>query len=121
MTVLLMALVVAIFLVAGQTSLKLGLDRTGGITGSSLTALSTWVTVLSHPLILLGFVLYGVASLIWLRILTEQELSLAYPLISLSYAISLIVGKWLFDDDMNIARISGVSLIVVGAIVVARS
>jgi len=121
MTLLGMALIVALLLVAGQTCLKLGLDKTGGISGESLMVFQTWFTVLTNPMVILGFVLYGLASLLWLRVLTAQELSLVYPLISLSYAISLIVGKWLFDDDINITRLAGVSLIVLGAIVVSRS
>lgn len=121
MTLLGMALIVALLLVAGQTCLKLGLDKTGGISSGSLMMFQTWFTVLTNPMVMLGFVLYGLASLVWLRVLTAQELSLVYPLISLSYAISLIVGKWLFDEDINITRMTGVSLIVLGAIVVSRS
>ena len=121
MTILLMSLIVAALLVAGQTCLKLGLERTGGIDSGSLLVFHTWVTVLTNPMVVLGFILYGLASLVWLKVLSEHELSLAYPLISLSYAISLVIGKWLFDDDINITRSVGVALIVLGAIVVSRS
>ena len=121
MTVTLLALVTAVFLVAGQTSLKHGLVRSGGITGDSMLLMATWVKVLTEPFVLLGFVLYGAASLVWLRVLSEHELSLAYPLISLSYALSLVVGRWFFQDDLNPTRIVGVALIVLGAFVVSRS
>ncbi len=60
--------------------------------------MSTWIRVLTEPYILLGFGLYAAASLLWLRVLSELELSQAYPLVSLSYAFSLVIGRWLFDD-----------------------
>ena len=121
MPVLLLALITAVLLVMGQTSLKQGLIKSGGISGESVFLLGAWITVLIQPYVLLGFVLYGAASLVWLRVLSDQELSLVYPLISLSYAISLGVGRWLFHDDVNPTRIAGVILIVLGAIVVSRS
>ena len=121
MPVLLMALLTALLLVAGQTSLKQGLIRSGGISGETMLAMATWAKVLTEPYVLVGFVLYGAATLVWIRVLSEHELSLVYPLISLSYAISLIVGRWLFDDELNLTRIVGVVFIVVGAGVVSRS
>ncbi|MBM3935008.1 MAG: hypothetical protein FJ319_12040 [SAR202 cluster bacterium] len=121
MSVLLMASVVAIILVAGQTSLKYGLNRTGGITGGSFTSIETWAKVLFSPFVIVGFALYGAASLLWLRVLTEQELSLAYPFISLSYAASLLIGRVVFHDDLSLLRIVGVGIIVFGAFIVSRS
>ncbi len=81
----------------------------------------TWINLLTEPFVLIGFGLYGVASVVWLRVLSEHELSLAYPLISLSYAFSLVLGRWLFQDDLNLTRIAGVTLIILGAVVVSRS
>jgi multidrug transporter EmrE-like cation transporter len=119
MTIFLFALVSVLILVGGQASLKYGLIRSGGISGESMLVLSTWVKVMSEPYVITGF--YGVASALWLRVLSELELSLAYPIVSLSYAFSLIAGKWLFHDDLNPTRITGVVLIVLGAFVVSRS
>lgn len=76
---------------------------------------------MGEPYLLTGFVLYSVALAVWLRVLSELELSLAYPLVSLSYAFSLVVGRWLFHHDLNFAQIAGVLLIIPRAIVVSRS
>ena len=121
MVVYLIALASVLLLVGGQASLKHGLIKSGGISSESMTMLSAWATVLSQPYVLIGFGLYGAASMLWLRVLTELELSRAYPLVSLSYAFSLVAGKWLFHDDLNVTRIVGVVLIIVGASVVSRS
>ena len=84
MTIFLFALVSVLVLVGGQASLKYGLIRSGGISGESMLVLGTWVKVMSEPYVLTGFALYGVASALWLRVLSELELSLAYPIVSLS-------------------------------------
>ena len=86
-----------------------------------MTMYHAWFAVLTEPYVLGGLVLFGVAALVWLRVLSELQLSAAYPTISLSYAFSLVVGKWLFHDDLNPARIAGVAFIVVGALIASRS
>ena len=116
-----MALLTAVLLVAGQTSLKFGLIRSGGISSETTLAAADWIRVLTQPYVILAFGLYGLASLVWIRVLSEHQLSLVYPLISLGYAVSLVVGRLFFQDDLNAARIGGVALIVLGAFVVARS
>ena len=121
MPILLLALVSVLFLVGGQTSLKYGLVKTGGLSGESVRLLGTWISVLTEPYVVMGFALYGAASLMWLRVLSEMELSLAYPLVSLSYAFSLVIGRWLFQDQLSVARIVGVAIIILGAYVVSRS
>ncbi len=118
---LILAIVVAILLVAGQTSLKYGLIRAGGLSGHSVVAIGTWTRLFVEPFVLLGFMLYGAASLVWLRVLSDQELSLAYPLISFSYAASLVVGSIVFHDHLSVTRVVGVAIIILGAVVVSRS
>ena len=121
MPILLLALISALILAGGQTSLKHGLIQSGGFSGESLRAIGVWTRILTEPYVILGFVLYAAASILWLRVLSELEMSQAYPLISLSYAFSLVIGHWLFDDTLSFARIAGVIFIIIGAIVVARS
>ena len=111
----------ALILVTAQASLKHGLTRSGGIGDESATMIHAWIAVLTEPYVLAGMVLLGVAGLVWLRVLSELQLSAAYPIISLSYAFSLVVGKWLFQDDLNLTRVVGVAFIVVGALVASRS
>ena len=101
--------------------MKYGLIRTGGLSSESFGLAGAWIQVLTDPYILIGFALYGVASLLWLRVLSELELSLAYPLVSLSYVFSLIIGRWLFQDHVSFIRIVGVILICLGAFLVSRS
>ena len=76
----------ALILVTAQASLKHGLTRSGGIGDESATMIHAWIAVLTEPYVLAGMVLLGVAGLVWLRVLSELQLSAAYPIISLSYA-----------------------------------
>ena len=66
-------------------------------------------------------VLFFVAVPLWLRVLSELELSVAYPILSLSYALSLVVDKWFFQGELSLTRIIGVACIMLGALIVSRS
>jgi len=54
-------------------------------------------------------------------ILSETELSYAYPIVSLSYIIVIFGSIILFHEDVSLLRWIGVILICIGVCVVARS
>lgn len=79
-----------IFATAGQLLLKAGMDATGVQIALQPRALLELVqTVLGSWRLLLGFALFGASSLFWLTALSRVPLSVAYPVVSLSYVIIL--------------------------------
>jgi drug/metabolite transporter (DMT)-like permease len=102
--------------VVGQVSLKKGMLLSGSA-GLNLTLIKVIVT----PYILLGLVLYSVAMLLWLSILSRVELSYAYPMLSLSY-VFIVLASWLiFDEHISLLRLMGVLFICLGVTMVGRS
>ncbi|SDS99316.1 EamA-like transporter family protein [Paenibacillaceae bacterium GAS479] len=100
-------------LVAGQMLWKLGLDRLGGLTGGN------WLQVLLSPLILAGIGLYGVATVLWLAVLSRLPLSAAYPLQSLAYVLGLVLAWQLFGEAIPLNRWIGCAVIVAGVMIVS--
>ncbi|KKC48025.1 membrane protein [Paenibacillus sp. D9] len=99
-------------LVAGQTIWKLGLDRTGGLGTDNL------LQVLLSPLILAGIALYGIATVLWLAVLSRLPLSAAYPLQSLAYVLGLLLAWRLFGEAVPPNRWIGCGIIVAGVLVI---
>ncbi|MEM4239782.1 MAG: EamA family transporter [Candidatus Woesearchaeota archaeon] len=77
--------------------------------------------ILKNPLILfrnyyvlLGCLLYSISSFIFIPALRGGELSVLYPLVSLSYIwVSLLSVKFL-GERMNLTKITGIALIIIG-------
>ncbi len=70
-----------------------------------------------------GLVCYSVSVFCWMRALAQHELSLAYPLLSLSYAL-VYIGAVVWprlNETVSITRIVGIFFIFLGVLVVARS
>jgi drug/metabolite transporter (DMT)-like permease len=119
--VLLIALVSIVLLVSGQTMLKVGLNDIGGVSLFDGNPLGSLLGLLRTPWIIVGFVCYGVAAILWLDVLSKLDFSLAFPLVSLTYVFALVIGYFVFDETVGLSRIVGVLLILAGLFFIIRS
>lgn len=75
--------------------------------------------VLRIPAIWCGLLVVGFGMLIWLTVLAQAELSLAFPLDSLQYIIILAASALLLGERINRERILGTLFVIVGIVLVA--
>lgn len=61
-----------------------------------------------------GIAVYGVATIIYLAALRGGELSVLYPLVSLSYPAVAILSVWLLGERMNWVKWLGIVCILAG-------
>jgi multidrug transporter EmrE-like cation transporter len=112
-------LLIAISLsVTGETLLKKGVNSLGGLDFAPATLIPTFVRIFTTPLVFLGFVFIFGGSLFWLAVLSKWDLSLAYPLLSISYIASLFVGALVLGEQVTLIRIVGVLVVVVGVVLI---
>jgi len=64
---------------------------------------------------------YALSIGIWLIVLGKTEVSLAYPLLSIGYIITAIIGYYILGENVNLTRIAGIALICFGIVVISRS
>ncbi len=105
----------------GQTLLKLAIVRSGGMSILEIGIGGLLRKFMETPYIVLGFALYGVSSILWLQVLSKLDISVAFPLVSVTYVATLFVGRFLFNEPVNLSRIFGVLLICSGVFFVIRS
>jgi drug/metabolite transporter (DMT)-like permease len=97
-------------LVSGQFLWKFGLmQKPGSFRGVS----DIWQLFFS-PLILSGIVIYGLATVLWLFILTRVPLSIAYPVQSLAYVFAVFGSYFIFNESLSIMKVTGVLFIIIG-------
>ena len=104
-----------------QAMLKHGMDRVGGISPPGSQFLSSMQKALAEPFVMGGLLLVLVAVPMWLQVLSRLPLSVAYPLVGLGYIVSLGIGAFVLKENVNLMRIFGVVLIVLGVIAVSKS
>ena len=79
------------------------------------------ITIASTPIIILGFLCFGLSLLIWLTILSRIPLSTAYPFVALGIAVTVVAGVTLFGETLSFQKVAGVILILVGILTVASA
>lgn len=72
-----------------------------------------------NPWLLFAIFTYGLATLLWVYILTSVKLNVAYPVtIGLSYVLTLVGGYFIFGESLGFLGGVGIMLILVGIIFV---
>ncbi|HEY9106431.1 MAG TPA: hypothetical protein VIN58_07110 [Roseateles sp.] len=114
MNTLLLAILSVMISVAAQFSLK------AGMTAVRAEGAATLLTTFTNKFVLLGFLFYGLGAVVWLGVLSKWEVSKAYPLVGLGFAMTAVVGM-LIGEQVSLARLGGVALICAGVVLVART
>jgi drug/metabolite transporter (DMT)-like permease len=76
--------------------------------------------IIFDPFILSGFVSAFLGSLFWMAAMTKFSLSFAYPFMSSAFVIVMFFSILLFGETLNIYKIAGTGLIVLGIIVLSQ-
>jgi multidrug transporter EmrE-like cation transporter len=116
---IILGLVAIIMLSVGQTSLKIGLNHIGGV--SLAHGVASLLKLFHTPWVIVGFVCYGISSILWLDVLSKLEFSIAFPMVGLTYVLTLLIGYFLFQEPVTMDRVLGVGLIVLGIFFLSRS
>ena len=97
--------------------MKRGITLVGGFAPS----VGGLLRLASQPAFLAGFLLSGVAALMWFHILSTQKLSTAYPLfVSLTYSLITLGAFYFLHEQISIQKLMGLVAIVAGITAVAR-
>ncbi|HII14871.1 MAG TPA: EamA family transporter [Nanoarchaeota archaeon] len=105
---------------AGELLLKQGLIKLGPLDFAA-NAASSFISIFTSPYILLGIVLFAASSLLWLIAISKTELSYAYPLMGIGYAVVAFFSWLLFNEALTALRILGIFVIMAGVVMMARS
>ena len=74
-----------------------------------------------EPRILGGAACYAVSLVVWVLALAKTPVSVAYPMVSLGFALNAVLAWWLLGEAVTPARMLGIGVIIVGVFLVARS
>jgi drug/metabolite transporter (DMT)-like permease len=103
--------------VAGELFLKAGVNRVGEFSPNIETVWRTF----TEWRVVLGFALIFGGALFWLGVISRVDFSFAYPMLALSYVISMIPAYYLLNEQITINKIIGACIIVLGVVVISWS
>lgn len=115
-------LLIGIFLNASaQMLLKTGMNRIGYFEFSLHNIWPIALQVAVNPYIVLGLGFYVISVVAWLIGLSRVDVSVAYPLLSLGYIVTTVLAYFILHEQISVARIAGIMIILIGVFLVTRS
>ncbi len=105
--------------VIGQILFKHGMNTVGRV-NDIRDVLGKLTQAFLNPYILSGIAIYGFTTLVWLIILSRVKLSIAYPLLSSGYVLSILFSWLFFKESIPKIRIIGAVIICIGVYLVAQ-
>ncbi len=98
--------------VVGQLLLKYSMSRRPSFRVRDLAQLARDLPVVG------GFCCYVIATLLYLKVLAQLDLSVAYPTVGLGYVLILITSRLFFEEPVTLVRWVAVVLICAGVAMV---
>lgn len=123
MNVSLAAIGCVLLSVTAQFLIKAGMTSTAvksALALASSAPLKSAATVITSIPVLSGLALYTLGAVVWLWVLARWDVSKAYPLEGLGFALAVFVG-FMVGEQVTVARTCGVLLICLGVVLVSAS
>jgi len=107
--------------VAAQLLIKAGTNSIGYFEFSRGNALPIGVRLATEPHIIGAIACYALSVVLGTLALSRVQVSIAYPLTSMGYVVSAVAAWWLFNESLNPAKVVGISVIILGVVIIYRA
>jgi uncharacterized membrane protein len=88
--------------------------------GRTLNTMGEWISFLLLPQVILAFALVFVSALVLFKALSSGAFTFVIPLaVGINFILTVILGRFLFKDALNMASFIGFGLILSGIIILS--
>jgi drug/metabolite transporter (DMT)-like permease len=103
----------------GQILLRRGMNGAG----FELSALDTTtiLDLIKNFYVMSGLLVYGLSFILWLYVLSRVQVSYAYPFVSLSYPIVMILSNVFLKEPLGKGLWIGVFFILIGTTIIGAT
>ncbi len=112
------AVIVILSNLAGNALMSVGLHQIGSLLDKSPLA---YVLALTNPYVAAGVGLLIIWTIAHMMLLSWADLSYVLPVASFGYALTAVVGRVFLHETVSASRWGGVSLIVLGILLVGHT
>ena len=102
--------------------LKAGVQKLGGFSLEKANLFAELLRAATNPFIAGGLILYGFSFVLWLKVLTTNDLSRSYPIfVTFVFILTTVGSAKLFGENVSAIRIIGMIIAIIGIYVIART
>lgn len=114
--VIVLAVVQSALLAIGQVFLKFALQKMHPFGWTK----DFWWHLLINWQFACSGAFFGASSVLWMYIVKHYPLSVAYPMISLSYVFGMLAAIAFFHESVSVVKWIGIGFIMIGCCLIAK-
>ncbi len=115
---ILLVIVASSIMAVSSLMLKYSIDRIGGFAGELSQVPADIIKLLLQPAFVIGVILYAGGTLLWMKSISDEPMSIGYPiLISTSFLVIAIGSAYFFNEALTPVKIVGMIVITIGVII----
>ena len=118
-TVIWQVLLFVFILLIGNICWKMGIVKINGFMVGDKSLAQSLSHILASPWMWAGGVFYVLGTLWWFYIISKEELSYVYPMVSIGYILTAIAGVVLFKETVTMTRWIGMGVVSLGFIILS--
>lgn len=103
-----------------QLMIRGGTLRLGVLWPAGQPIVSNLLRIVFEPVILGALLCYVVSVGLWVIVLSQVPVSLAYPMLSIGYVVNAILAYFLFQETLTPVQFGGIAAIILGVILLNR-
>jgi multidrug transporter EmrE-like cation transporter len=109
-----------LFTVYGQIVLKWQVSRLGPLPSAAGDKFLVLARLVVSPWVMSCIVAGLLAFFCWIAALTRFQLTYAYPFVSVTFALVLVLGAFFFGESLTLGKVLGVAFIILGVVIGSR-
>ncbi|KKQ67242.1 MAG: hypothetical protein US86_C0001G0169 [Candidatus Daviesbacteria bacterium GW2011_GWA2_38_24] len=108
--------------VIGNITLKSGMKQLGNFQLDLSSKLFEEIfRIFTNPVIIVGIILYVVSMIFWLKVLSQEDVSRAFPImVGINFTLLSIGSFFILQESFTLSKILGILIIFVGIFVATR-
>jgi multidrug transporter EmrE-like cation transporter len=104
-----------------QILMKTGMTQVGRFEFSGASFRQMTLGAATNLFIICGLITMVVSMVTHLMSLSRFDVSFAFPFLSIAYVLVLLYGYFAMGENVSALRVAGISLVVAGTVLIARS
>jgi multidrug transporter EmrE-like cation transporter len=103
-----------------QLMIKAGTTALGTLWPEDANAFINVFRIVFQPWIFGGLLCYVVSVGLWIIVLSQVPVSMAYPMLSIGYIFNAVAAFVLFREVLSVTQMAGIGVIILGVILITR-
>lgn len=114
-TGLILVFIAAILMGSASLMLRASIDNIGGFGEDTNRIVQNIFALILQPLFIIGVIAYGSGTLLWMRVMSSEPLTIGYPiLMGISFLMITGGAAFFFKEAITIPKLIGMALVVAG-------